>query len=42
METAFSFMENYLQTASFFVHVETFNKAVLVIFWQFASGAGCV
>ena len=42
MENGFSFMPNYLQIASFFVHGETCNQQESMIFWQFASVAGCV
>ena len=42
MENAFSFMPNYLQMASCFVHGETFNQQESMMFWQFSSLAGCV
>ena len=32
MENAFSFMPNYLQMASFFIHGKTFNKQESMIF----------
>ena len=40
MENGFSFMPNYQQMASFFVHGETFDPQESLIFWQFASVAG--
>ena len=42
MENGFNFLLNYLQMASFCVNGENFNQEESMIFWQFASAAGCV
>ena len=40
MENGFSFMPNYLQMASFFVHDDNFNQLESMTLWQFTSVAG--
>ena len=42
MENGLSFMPNYLQMGSYFVHGSIFNQKESRIFWKFASIAGFV